>query len=216
MEVAWIHSAGETPHCGSGRRLVAAFIGDKTIKIRPLNRPVNAPDRLDAQTYRTLVVGYPTPDELERLGVDKEALDMLEYPDADDDGNENQEDKQEDDMAVADMPTGKTKTKTRAKRKTSTQRKSTAAKTLAKAKTKSRVKASANGRGTFPCLCGCGETTARYFAIGHDSRFKGWLSRIAAGTHKPSDFFDAATIKKLGPWKNGVPKNSYTVLRPEL
>lgn len=36
-------------------------------------------------------------------------------------------------------------------------------------------------KATRPCACGCGFTTTRRFAPGHDARAKGWIIRIVRG-----------------------------------
>lgn len=46
-----------------------------------------------------------------------------------------------------------------------------------------------------PCGCGCGETVARKFAVGHDARFHGQLKRVADGRMKLSEL--PAAVRKF-------------------
>ena len=60
---------------------------------------------------------------------------------------------------------------------------------------KAKVKTKANGqakREKVPkqvrkCICGCGSDTQGFFAPGHDSRFHGWIAKLADGRMEPKD-----------------------------
>lgn len=67
-----------------------------------------------------------------------------------------------------------------------------------------------------PCLCGCGLQVARYFAPGHDARYKGWLTKIKKGA-KPKDLLTPELVKGLGPWVDSteggqIPSKHYSDL----
>lgn len=53
----WIHSTNETPHCGTGRRLVIAQVGRRWARLRPASRPASRSDRVPVETYRRIVEG---------------------------------------------------------------------------------------------------------------------------------------------------------------
>ena len=51
-------------------------------------------------------------------------------------------------------------------------------------------KAARKPKALVPCGCGCGGTTTRSFAPGHDSRLKGWVLRVERGVVKLADIPD--------------------------
>lgn len=142
-----------------------------------------------------------------RAGIDREALDMMES--RENEGNETEQGDNEMSSKISANPVrsakGKSKAAKAAKTKTPA-RKATASKRAPKANVELQ-----------PCICGCGTQVARYFAPGHDARFKGWLIKIAKGTERAKDLMPSSLIKALGPWKakgeGQVPAKKYTDLR---
>lgn len=57
LERVWIHSTGETPRCGTGKRLVLADIGRRIVRIRPASNPDRHADRVSRDTYERLLLG---------------------------------------------------------------------------------------------------------------------------------------------------------------
>lgn len=51
-------------------------------------------------------------------------------------------------------------------------------------------KAARKPKPLVPCACGCGSTTTRTFAPGHDSRLKGWVLRVERNIVKLADIPD--------------------------
>lgn len=76
----------------------------------------------------------------------------------------------------------------------------------------------------YPCLCGCGDTTDRFFRRGHVARYVRYLqlARELRADQTPADVMPKTLFDMLGPWKKlsrggWVPTvKNYTKLRTEV